>query len=140
MTRASSPYAVTRACTACGACLLTCPEHAIVVGLPLQVRADRCTRCGECVEVCPADAIIELRADVPTRADHGVVARPGDDLRVAAVPHLHDRGQVAVAAGRTGRPGATSTGALEGAAAQGGAAAQEGAAVKEGAAAQGGPR
>jgi ferredoxin len=60
-------YAFTAACTACGACLLTCPEHAIVVpgsgrGLPLRVREDRCTSCGECVEVCPADAVVELRA------------------------------------------------------------------------------
>ncbi|MCW2586842.1 MAG: hypothetical protein JWN55_2358 [Frankiales bacterium] len=50
-------YLVLDSCTACGACLLTCPEHAFVVGVPLQVRADRCTDCGECVEICPADAI-----------------------------------------------------------------------------------
>jgi len=55
-----STYVVLDSCTACGACLLTCPEHAIVVGLPLVVRADRCTSCGECVEVCPADAVLEL--------------------------------------------------------------------------------
>ncbi|OLB73632.1 MAG: electron transporter RnfB [Actinobacteria bacterium 13_2_20CM_2_71_6] len=52
----------TRACTGCGACLLTCPTHAIrpVGGHPtarLVAREDRCTGCGECVEVCPADAI-----------------------------------------------------------------------------------
>jgi ferredoxin len=56
----SSTYAFTEACTACGACLLTCPEAAIVVGIPLQVRDDRCTSCGECLEVCPADAVVEL--------------------------------------------------------------------------------
>jgi NAD-dependent dihydropyrimidine dehydrogenase PreA subunit len=50
-------YLVLDSCTACGACLLTCPEHAFVVGVPLQVRSDRCTDCGECVEICPADAI-----------------------------------------------------------------------------------
>ena len=50
-------YLVDDSCTACGACLLTCPEHAFVVGIPLQVRADRCTDCGECIEICPADAI-----------------------------------------------------------------------------------
>lgn len=54
-------YAVTAACTACGACLLTCPEHAIVAGIPLQVRLDRCSGCNECVEVCPADAVVEVR-------------------------------------------------------------------------------
>jgi len=52
---------VTSACTACGACLLSCPEAALVPTVPLQVRADRCTLCGECVEVCPADALV-LRA------------------------------------------------------------------------------
>ena len=53
-------YVFTSDCTACGACLLTCPEHAIVAGLPLRVRDDRCTSCGECVEVCPADAVLEV--------------------------------------------------------------------------------
>ena len=55
-------YRFTDACTACGACLLTCPEHAIVPTLPLQVVADRCTACGECVDVCPDDAVVEVRA------------------------------------------------------------------------------
>ncbi len=83
-------YVVTADCTACGACLLTCPEHAIVVGLPLRVRDDRCTSCGECVEVCPADAVLELpSARLP--ADHGLVVHR---LSVAGVPQLHDRGGV----------------------------------------------
>lgn len=56
-------YLITADCTACGACLLTCPEHAIVASLPLVVRTDRCTSCGECVEVCPADAVLEVLAD-----------------------------------------------------------------------------
>jgi ferredoxin len=50
--------AITAECRGCGACLLTCPEHAIRPrGGQLVVLPDRCTGCGECVEVCPADAI-----------------------------------------------------------------------------------
>jgi ferredoxin len=46
------------ACQGCGACLLTCPTHAIrPAGGALLVRADLCTGCGECVEVCPVSAI-----------------------------------------------------------------------------------
>jgi Pyruvate/2-oxoacid:ferredoxin oxidoreductase delta subunit len=59
----TAPAVVASDCQGCGACLLTCPEHAIrpVRGgpalAPLTVLASRCTACGECVEVCPADAI-----------------------------------------------------------------------------------
>ena len=55
--------AVTAACTACGACLVTCPEHALVAapGRP-EVVDDRCTVCLACVEVCPRDAIEEVQA------------------------------------------------------------------------------
>ena len=49
---------VTSECRGCGACLLTCPEHAIRPrGGDLIVLRELCTECGECVEVCPADAI-----------------------------------------------------------------------------------
>jgi len=52
---------VTAACTACGACLVTCPERALVPapGRPEIVDA-RCTVCLACVEVCPRDAIEEI--------------------------------------------------------------------------------
>ncbi|MGH3175430.1 MAG: ATP-binding protein [Streptosporangiaceae bacterium] len=50
---------ITTDCRGCGACLLTCPEHAIRPGASgqLVVLGKLCTDCGECVEVCPADAI-----------------------------------------------------------------------------------
>jgi ferredoxin len=49
------------ACQGCGACLLTCPTHAIRPdGRALEVRAGLCTGCGQCQEVCPVD-VIELR-------------------------------------------------------------------------------
>ncbi|MDR7300668.1 4Fe-4S binding protein [Haloactinomyces albus] len=52
------PLTISSDCTACGACLLTCPEHALrpAAGRP-RVVAEQCTACGECVEICPADAI-----------------------------------------------------------------------------------
>jgi ferredoxin len=51
---------VTDRCQGCGACLLTCPEHAIRPhGRPLLVLDGLCTGCGECIEVCPVDAIEE---------------------------------------------------------------------------------
>ncbi|MDB1088449.1 4Fe-4S binding protein [Streptomyces sp. ACA25] len=52
---------VTGRCAGCGACLLTCPVHAIrPLGGRLLVRDDLCTGCSECIEVCPVDAIEEL--------------------------------------------------------------------------------
>ncbi len=61
-----APVPVFRGCQGCGACLLTCPEHAIRPrGGELSVRAELCTRCGECVEVCPVDAV-HLAALGPT--------------------------------------------------------------------------
>ena len=57
----STLIAEVHACQGCGACLLTCPEHAIRPrGATLVVQPDRCTGCGECVEVCPVDAIVLL--------------------------------------------------------------------------------
>ena len=45
-------------CTACGACLYSCPERAL---LPAARRPEvingRCTDCWECIEICPAGAI-----------------------------------------------------------------------------------
>lgn len=60
-----SPFTVLSDCTACGACLPTCPERCIRVadrrhGAPLVVLEEVCTGCGECAEVCPAEAIVPL--------------------------------------------------------------------------------
>ncbi|MER7272469.1 4Fe-4S dicluster domain-containing protein [Micromonospora sp. WMMD712] len=45
-------------CQGCGACLLTCPTHAIrPTPGGLLVRAQACTGCLECLEICPVDAI-----------------------------------------------------------------------------------
>ena len=47
-------------CTACGVCVATCPERAL---LPAPRRPvvvdDRCTACLACIEVCPAGAVTE---------------------------------------------------------------------------------
>lgn len=56
-------FTVTADCTACGACLPTCPTRCIRVAdrdhpAPLVVLAESCIDCGECAEVCPAEAIL----------------------------------------------------------------------------------
>jgi MinD superfamily P-loop ATPase len=55
--------AVDDRCTACGACLSTCPEHALLPAprRPVVVAA-RCSGCGECVEICPRGAITDVWA------------------------------------------------------------------------------
>jgi Pyruvate/2-oxoacid:ferredoxin oxidoreductase delta subunit len=64
----AQPVTVISTCTACGACLPTCPERAfrIVAGgrPPLRVLPDVCTGCLECLEVCPADAIVPVDREV----------------------------------------------------------------------------
>ena len=55
------PLAITDACTACGVCVATCPEHALrrAPRRPL-LDAARCTSCLACVEVCPKPGAIVL--------------------------------------------------------------------------------
>ncbi len=61
MTVPTAHVTVDERCTACGACLATCPERALVPAPRRPVLlADRCTACLGCVEVCPRDAITEL--------------------------------------------------------------------------------
>ncbi len=52
-----SPLVTIGACQGCGACLLTCPVHAIRPAGGRLIVLDQCTGCGECVEVCPVDVI-----------------------------------------------------------------------------------
>ena len=55
---ALTPLLISSACTACGGCLRTCPQHALRPAPQRPVvLAARCTCCGECVEICPTDAI-----------------------------------------------------------------------------------
>lgn len=47
-------------CTACGLCLVTCPEGALQPAARRPAVDDAfCTVCLACVEVCPTDAITE---------------------------------------------------------------------------------
>ncbi len=52
------PVLVDERCTACGACLATCPERALLPA-PKRPAVDdaRCTGCLACIEICPVDAI-----------------------------------------------------------------------------------
>ena len=61
------------ACQGCGACLLTCPEHAIrPAGGTLLVLDGRCTGCAECLEICPVGVIsLAERDDVISVSDEG---------------------------------------------------------------------
>lgn len=55
--------AIDARCTACGACIATCPERALRPAPKRPALAVfRCTGCLACVEVCPAGAISEVRA------------------------------------------------------------------------------
>ena len=64
---------VTDRCQGCGACLLTCPEHAIRPhGRPLLVVRELCSGCLECIEICPADAIDTVGPASPVSPVRGV--------------------------------------------------------------------
>ena len=64
-------------CTACGACLITCPTGALTAAAFRPAVDDRrCTDCLACVEVCPADAIVAARR-TPGPAGRRSAARMG---------------------------------------------------------------
>jgi MinD superfamily P-loop ATPase len=61
-------------CTACGACLVTCPTRALVAA-PFRPRVvdQRCTGCGECIEICPRGAISDATVTTGRRVPAGTV-------------------------------------------------------------------
>lgn len=64
-------------CTACGLCLVTCPEGALVrAPRRPEVIASRCTGCLACTEICPVDAIAVTIEGLGSRLGHEVVV-PG---------------------------------------------------------------
>jgi electron transport complex protein RnfB len=64
-------------CQGCGACLLTCPTHAIrPTERGLHALENLCTLCLECIEVCPVDAI-SVGACEATRGGSPPKAVPG---------------------------------------------------------------
>ena len=67
--------AVSDRCTACGLCLVTCPEGALARAprKPTAI-AWRCTACLACIEVCPVDAIAVTMAG-PADGPAGNVVR-----------------------------------------------------------------
>jgi precorrin-8X/cobalt-precorrin-8 methylmutase len=60
---------VATTCTACGACLATCPERALLRAPRRPAVVDAlCTDCLACLEVCPVDAIVPSPAVHPIEA------------------------------------------------------------------------
>ncbi|OFZ20226.1 MAG: hypothetical protein A2X94_09840 [Bdellovibrionales bacterium GWB1_55_8] len=60
------PYAISKACSKCGACLPECPTGSIVEGkTQFYIDADTCAEHAACVNVCPVEAI-SLRPESPS--------------------------------------------------------------------------
>jgi electron transport complex protein RnfB len=61
MLRARTTVVIDDRCTACGACVATCPERALLPA-PRRPRVldDQCTSCLACMEICPRNAISEV--------------------------------------------------------------------------------
>ena len=79
-------------CTACGACLITCPERALLAApRHPDVDDDRCTDCLACLEVCPVDAIHPIEAEsyrrMAARVDLSAWPSPGPRDVVARMVH-----------------------------------------------------
>lgn len=52
-------YRITDDCHACGACLESCPNQAIVEGARYHIDPEKCEECGTCFDVCPAGAVVK---------------------------------------------------------------------------------
>jgi NAD-dependent dihydropyrimidine dehydrogenase PreA subunit len=52
------------ACTACGACIESCPRGAIEVGDVAAIDATLCIGCGVCIDACPNN-VIEMETRSP---------------------------------------------------------------------------
>ena len=54
-------FAITSACTGCGACAEACPQKCIFPGAPYAIAWENCLQCGLCAETCPVGAVARLR-------------------------------------------------------------------------------
>lgn len=88
---------VSSTCTACGACVGTCPLQAIPAGSPQATRTGECSLCGTCAKVCPHDAIsygLRKAKDVPGHvhfSKRAFIAAAGAGLAAAALEKLSAR-------------------------------------------------
>ena len=65
-------YKIISTCTACGACLPTCPIDAISAGDPIYViDQDICCDFEDCLAVCPVNAIVRSGEDEEGVAKRG---------------------------------------------------------------------
>lgn len=54
-------FAVTRGCTYCGMCVVSCPAKAIVFSEKgARIDPEKCVGCGACKDNCASEAIVEV--------------------------------------------------------------------------------
>jgi len=53
------PFVISDDCVACGSCVDSCPNGAIVEGEDKFEITEDCVDCGACVDACPVNAIKE---------------------------------------------------------------------------------
>ncbi|MCL6478110.1 MAG: 4Fe-4S binding protein [Peptococcaceae bacterium] len=52
-------YRITEECLACGTCVESCPNDAIIEGEAYKIDPEKCENCGTCIDACPTGAIVE---------------------------------------------------------------------------------